>query len=87
MAGSVQKILAVHYDFSEKHGECRSVARAGVNGVKEIGEHMPQGPGDCHFYDVVKTDGSRERIFNMVRVEYSTPMKVTPVTGPGLIVP
>lgn len=79
MSGGVQEILAVHYDFSDKHGECRSVARAGVGGVKKIGEHQPQGPGDCHFYDVVMEDGSRIRVFNMVRVEYSKPMTVTPV--------
>lgn len=67
-----RKITAV-----EKH--------SGVDGVKEIAEHMPRGHGDPCYYEILMTNDTAVRAFFPDIVHISAIINLDPVKNPGLI--
>lgn len=80
-----RKIVAVRYNFCTTSGQYDE-ARVGVDGVKEIGEHRPQGPGDVWIYQVIKDNGESMLVFNMSQVLFGAPSGLEVPEKPKIIV-
>lgn len=61
------------------------VFTVGTGGVKEIGEHLPMGPGDVCYYDVMMDDSSQTRVFYPDVVRYSKMITLDTPQTPKII--
>lgn len=63
------------------------VFTVGTGGVKEIGEHLPMGPGDVCYYDILFVDTKTIRMFHPDVVRYSAYVNIETPAAPKIITP